>query len=82
MVIFKNREFYIDYEASMDRGYGEEASSDMIYLSFNENSELEEATLFGMHYITELEFELEANITTEEAKEIVENYLIKQGAQP
>lgn len=68
---FKNKEFELDFEVEMQDGFG---SSSFLVLNFDENSELDDAVLFGMHFYTELEIEQDYNITTEEAKELILEY--------
>lgn len=76
---FINKTYYIDYEINMERGYGIESTSDTLCLEFDETGQLESATLYGIHFITELEFELDYDISQVEAKKLVANYLLDQG---
>ena len=59
----------------MDRGYGVEGTSDTLYVRLNDQNEIEESTLLGMHFAREDEFELEYNITLDEFKSILSIYI-------
>lgn len=66
------KEFEIEgFEVEMDRGYGVEAVSDALYLVFDDHGELESATLYGMHFIKEEEFEMDYDISTAQALELI-----------
>lgn len=67
-LFFKGREFELDFEVEMQDGFG---SSSFLVLSFDANSELDDAILFGIHFYTELEIEQDYNIDTDEAKELI-----------